>query len=380
MKRYTRSIPALVFMAVMFFHIPSYAVKHIVLVGNYFFNPSSLNVSVGDTVRWQWSAGSHTTTSGVIPSGAASWDHQINSGSQVFDYPVTVAGTFNYVCTPHAAMGMIGTFTATGFVPTLAVSPSNRNVTATSGSTTFSVTSNSAWNSSSNASWCTVGAGGNGNGTITATYSANPNVTQRTATITVTVSGLPDQTVTVTQAGAAPTLTVAPASQSVPATAGTTSFTVTSNTTWTAVSNASWCQAAPASGSGNGTLTATYAANTTHAIRIATLTITVTGLTPQTVTVSQAASTVGIAGTESLQEIQVFPNPSNGQFKLNVGSYCEHTATINILDINGKCILSRNCSGAREYSFDLSGEVKGTYFVHITMAGQEVVKRLVLVN
>jgi|GEM_PF-545411 len=380
MKRYTICIPALIVMAVLFFNIPTYAVKHIVLVGNYFFNPSSLSVSVGDTVRWQWSAGSHTTTSGVIPSGAASWDQQINSGSPVYDYPVTVAGTFNYVCTPHAAMGMIGTFTATGFVPTLAVSPANRNVTAVSGSTTFSVTSNSAWSSSSNSAWCTVGVGGTGNGTISAAYSANINVTPRTATITVTVSGLPDQMVTVTQAGAAPTLTVGPASQSVPATAGTTAFTVTSNTTWTAVSSASWCQVAPSSGSGNGTLTATYAANPANTIRIATLTITVAGLTPQTVTVSQAASTVGIAGKDLLQEVQVFPNPTSGHFKINVGSYQDHTAAVSILDINGKTILSGNCSGSGEYYFDLSGNVKGIYFVHITIGGQEVIKRLVLVN
>ncbi len=96
----------------MALHQEIFAIKHIVHVGNYYFNPSVLNVSVGDTVRFQWDAGSHTTTSGIIPAGAEDWDEDIKNSSQVFDYHVEFAGVYNYVCTPHAAMGMIGSFTA----------------------------------------------------------------------------------------------------------------------------------------------------------------------------------------------------------------------------------------------------------------------------
>lgn len=182
------------------FHSETYAVKHIVHVGNFYFNPSSLNVSVGDTVRWQWDAGSHTTTSGVIPAGANNWDENINSSSQNFEYPVQVAGLYNYVCTPHASMGMIGTFTASGASPSLSVTPANQNVPSTSGITSFSVTSNSDWNVTSNATWCTVPSGGTGNGTINANYSINASFDQRIATISVSVTGLPVQIVTVVQA------------------------------------------------------------------------------------------------------------------------------------------------------------------------------------
>ena len=371
---------ALVFMAVMLFNIPSFAVKHVVLVGNFFFNPSSLNVSVGDTVHWQWSAGSHTTTSGVIPSGAASWDDPINSSSPTYDYLVTAAGTYNYVCTPHAAMGMIGTFTATTFVPTLSVSPSNRNVAAASGSTSFSVTSNSGWTSSSNAGWCTVGAGGTGNGTISASYTANTSVTQRVATITVMVSGLPDQTVTVTQAGAAPILTVGPASQNVPASAGTTAITVTSNTTWTSVSNAAWCTVAPSSGSGNGSVTATYSANPANVIRVATITTTVSGLTPQTVTITQAASTVGIASPVMAHEIQVYPNPNHGTFTVNVGAFRDASVEATITDMSGKTISARTLSGTGEYNFDLSQALKGIYFIRLSTGNLSTVKRIEFIN
>jgi len=67
---------------------------------------------VGDTVRWTWVSGSHTTTSATVPNGAATWDSQINSSNNQFDYKVTVAGTYGYVCTPHAGSGMVGTFNA----------------------------------------------------------------------------------------------------------------------------------------------------------------------------------------------------------------------------------------------------------------------------
>ena len=378
MKKYTTFIAPLMFMAAMLFNIQGFSVKHVVLVGNYYFNPSSLNVSVGDTMRWVWSAGSHTTTSGVIPGGAATWDQPINSTNTVYEYPVTVAGTYNYVCTPHAAMGMIATFTATTFVPTLSVSPANRNVTAAQGSTTFTVASNSTWTSASNAGWCTVTTGGTGNGTISANYSANTSVTQRVATITVTVSGLPAQTVTVTQAGAAPTLTVAPSNQNVAAQPGSTAFTVASNTSWTSVSDASWCTVTP-SGSGNGTLTATYTVNPATSVRIATITTTVSGLTPQSVTVTQAASTVGV-NEQDLSGLLVFPSPTRGIFTLDLGNYSDQAASVSIMDMSGKNILSRICTGTKEYRFDLSGESKGEYLVRITIGSRSAVKRISVVN
>lgn len=179
--------------------VPVWAVKHTVLVGSYFFNPNSLNVAVGDTVRWQWSNGSHTTTSAAIPAGASAWDHIINSSNQFFEYKVTVAGVYNYVCTPHAAMGQIGSFTAAAPAPTLSLSPGSRSVPQGSGTTTFNVVSNSTWTAVSDAVWCTVTSSGSGNGVITATYTTNATYSPRTANIAVSVDGLPVQTVTVSQ-------------------------------------------------------------------------------------------------------------------------------------------------------------------------------------
>jgi plastocyanin len=76
------------------------------------FSPANLqNVLVGDTIKWQWLGGFHTTTSTSVPTGAAAWDSPLDAGNQTFTYVVTVAGTYNYKCTPHFP-NMVGSFTA----------------------------------------------------------------------------------------------------------------------------------------------------------------------------------------------------------------------------------------------------------------------------
>jgi pimeloyl-ACP methyl ester carboxylesterase len=84
---------------------------------------------------------------------------------------------------------------------TLSVSPTSKNVTSTSGSEVFSVSSNLSWTATDNASWLTLSpSSGMNNGTITATFSANSSTSSRTATITVTGGGI-TQTVSLVQAG-----------------------------------------------------------------------------------------------------------------------------------------------------------------------------------
>ena len=73
-------------------------------------------------------------------------------------------------------------------------------------------------------------------------------------------------------------------------------FAVTSNTDWTVSSDESWATVSPASGSNNGTVTVTTGANTTTSQRTATITVSGTGVTSQTVSVTQAASTTPPGG------------------------------------------------------------------------------------
>jgi len=85
-------------------------------------------------------------------------------------------------------------------VPMLSVTPATQNVAATSGTTAFSVTSNTNWSAVSDALWCPVTSSGSGNGMIIAYYTENPSYQSRIANIRVIVAGLPEQIVTLTQA------------------------------------------------------------------------------------------------------------------------------------------------------------------------------------
>jgi hypothetical protein len=86
-------------------------------VQNFQFSPSTLNVSVGDVIRWVWLTGTHTTTSVTIPVGAATWDSPMDVTHTAFDYTVTKPGAYSYQCTFHAFLGMTATFTASGSLP-----------------------------------------------------------------------------------------------------------------------------------------------------------------------------------------------------------------------------------------------------------------------
>jgi plastocyanin len=277
MKKALKIVLALFLFVSLFAPVNAFATKHIITVQNYVFNPDNItNVVVGDTMRWVWVNGTHTTTSTVIPLGAATWNSSITSSATSFEYKVTVAGVYNYKCSIHVSMNMVGTFTASAPVPTLNVSPPNQNVAATAGSTTFSVISNSNWTASSNASWCTVPASGSGNGSISAVYSANPS----------------------------------------------------------------------------------------NVARIATITVTVTGFTPQVVTVTQELSTLSVSETPE-SDFTVYPNPNNGNFIISLGKKNNYPATVTILNPNGSIVLKKEIRGSEDSNFDLRYLPDQTYFVQI---------------
>src|SRR5262249_996607 len=56
-------------------------------------------INVGDTVRWQWGEGFHSTTS--VQGIAESWNSGVQGLSFTFDHTFTRAGTFPYYCSVH---------------------------------------------------------------------------------------------------------------------------------------------------------------------------------------------------------------------------------------------------------------------------------------
>ncbi len=106
----------------------TYSTVFNVAVANFQFTPANLpNVLIGDTIRWTFVSGTHTTTcdpvnnvpgGNSLPSGAASWDAPITAGITTFNYIVTVPGTYKYSCKPHQlSQGMKASFTASAVLP-----------------------------------------------------------------------------------------------------------------------------------------------------------------------------------------------------------------------------------------------------------------------
>lgn len=91
----------------------SFAATYTISVANYAFTPATITgVHPGDTITWVWVSGTHTTTNGMIPSTAGGWDSPISPTVPSFSYVVpSEAGVYNYKCTPHESMGMVGSFT-----------------------------------------------------------------------------------------------------------------------------------------------------------------------------------------------------------------------------------------------------------------------------
>ena len=85
---------------------------HIVEVTDFDFIPMNVNVAVGDTIEWQWVEGDHTTTSDST-SGQNVWDAVIDQFNPTFRFVITAPGVHSYHCTPHIALGMVGSITAT---------------------------------------------------------------------------------------------------------------------------------------------------------------------------------------------------------------------------------------------------------------------------
>jgi hypothetical protein len=203
----------------------------------------------------------------------------------------------------------------------------------------------------------------------------NTSTSARVAAITVSAAGVPDQVVTVTQAGAEATLAVTPPSQSVTESAGTTDFTVTSNSSWTASSDATWCTVT-ASGSGNAILEATYEANNSSGERSANITVTVAGLSPVIVQVIQDGTSVGIS-ENNVNSVRIFPNPAKDFIKISISKSSDNS-TISLIDLTGKIIIERLAGNDQEITLNVQDLPSGYYFLKVLSKDEAITKKVIL--
>ena len=87
------------------------------------FSPSTVNISVGDTVRWTWAGDGHSVTSGqpcvpdsqyCSPNDTNCFPGVTSNTGTVYTHTFSRSGTYSYFCISHCAFGMTGVVNVSG--------------------------------------------------------------------------------------------------------------------------------------------------------------------------------------------------------------------------------------------------------------------------
>lgn len=91
----------------------SFAKQFNVDVSNIKYTPKDITISVGDTVVWTNTQGSHNVngSTSVFPSNPESFGNSVAGPGWTLTHVFSLPGTYDYRCDPHANFGMVGTVT-----------------------------------------------------------------------------------------------------------------------------------------------------------------------------------------------------------------------------------------------------------------------------
>jgi len=275
---------------------------------------SNQSWTVSESADWLIADPASGTGNGTLTLTAASANEQITSRSTT----VSVSGggfTRNI------------DVTQSGADPMLEVSGTSVALASAAGSnSSLSITSNIDWTVSESADWLSVApASGTGDGSLTITADqVNTSTSSRNTTVTLTGSGI-TRNINVSQSGADPVLELSSTSETLASASGSNaSLNITSNIDWTVSESADWLSVAPASGSGDATLTLTAtSANDQASDRSTIVTVSGGGLT-RTLNATQSAS--GNILEISLTQTTVGPEQGLG-FVLGITSNISWTAS-----------------------------------------------------
>ena len=87
------------------------------------FAPDTVNISVGDTVRWTWAGSGHSVTSGppcaadsqyCSPNDMNCFPGTLSNQGTVYTHTFARSGTYSYFCLAHCSLGMIGVVNVSG--------------------------------------------------------------------------------------------------------------------------------------------------------------------------------------------------------------------------------------------------------------------------
>jgi len=91
--------------------------------GGFTFDPSELNISAGDTVRWTWFSNNHSVTSGACDAADSQFcspdDTNCAAGilsntGTVYEHTFSQPGVYSYFCDAHCTLGMVGVVNVSG--------------------------------------------------------------------------------------------------------------------------------------------------------------------------------------------------------------------------------------------------------------------------
>lgn len=83
---------------------------------------------------------------------------------------------------------------------------------------------------------------------------------------------------------------------------------------------------------------------------------------------------------DAVTSLSVYPNPSNGVFRLDIGKNKSEDISLNVFNMTGTKIYSVDHfdKGASQITIDLSGKPAGVYFFDMTTPAGKTIKRLVI--
>ena len=277
----------------------------------------TVGITAGTSCSWTATSSAAWLT---ISNGAS------GSGNGVVTYNVAA----NTDPAPRSATITAGgqTFTVTqaGASCVSAISPLSSTLTASiaaSGNVAVTASAGCNWTATSNDAWITIGVGATGTGNGNVAYNVAANTSSTTRTGSLTIGG---KVFTITQPGAPCAFTIAPFLSNLTspdATTGTVAVSTGSDCAWTATSNASWITiTSGASGTGNGSVNYSVAANTGTTSRTGTLTI-----AGKTFSVTQASTSCVFTISPTSQAFPV--GGGTGSVTLTTSSSCNWTASSN---------------------------------------------------
>jgi hypothetical protein len=249
--------------------------------------------------------------------------------------------------------------------PVLNVTPASKIISSSSGTTTFTVSSNIDWSASENSDWLSVTK--TNETTISVNYNQNTSVNNRSANITLSGTGVTSQVVTVTQSGVTPSLSVTPSSKTVNAASGLTTFNIAANIVWEVSENSNWLTATKTNST---IMTISYNENNSEDERTAILIISGPGVISQSIIFTQNGSTLTkIKPSESGfdgSKIRLYPVPCKDF--LYIDTNYGKDLILQVFNSDGKPVKQFSIVSS-VLKINLSDMKRGLYFYRILQRG-----------